>query len=48
VVERESGAVETLVQTVPGQIKIDAESRSIIGNITRWLMQALRGEASLS
>jgi putative peptide zinc metalloprotease protein len=48
IVERESGADATLIQTVPGRIRIEAQGQSVVGNLTRWLMQLLRGEASLS
>jgi putative peptide zinc metalloprotease protein len=37
-----------LIQVIPGSVTIAAESRSVIGNLARWLMQNLRGEAGLS
>ncbi len=37
-----------LTQVIPGRISIVADSRSIMGNFVRWLMQNLRGEAALS
>jgi putative peptide zinc metalloprotease protein len=48
IAERGDPTDEALIQIVPGQVRIDAESRSILGTLTRWLMQILRGEASLS
>jgi putative peptide zinc metalloprotease protein len=48
ITERSNPADEALIQIVPGQVRIDAESRSILGTLTRWIMQILRGEASLS
>ena len=38
----------TLTQVIPGSVSMVAESRSVMGNFARWLMQNLRGEAALS
>jgi putative peptide zinc metalloprotease protein len=48
IAEKSDPADDALIQIVPGQVRIDAESRSVLGTVARWIMQALRGEASLS
>ncbi len=48
IAEKSDPADDALIQIVPGQVRIDAESRSVLGTMTRWILQALRGEASLS
>jgi putative peptide zinc metalloprotease protein len=48
VAEKSEPRAGALVQTVPGEVRIEAESRSVLGNIVRWIMRAVRGEASLS
>ncbi len=48
VAEKSDPADMALVQTVPGQVRIEAEPRSLLGNMVRWLMRSIRGEASLS
>ena len=48
VAERVDQNTAGLIQVIPGRVKIAAESRSVIGNFARWLMQNLRGEAALS
>jgi putative peptide zinc metalloprotease protein len=48
IAEQGDGTDKELIQIVPGQIRIEAQSRSVLSNIMRWLMQALRGEASIS
>jgi putative peptide zinc metalloprotease protein len=46
--ERVDSNAAGLIQVIPGSVTISAESRSVIGNFARWLMQNLRGEAGLS
>ena len=47
-VERNENLGDVLTQVVPGRVRIDAEGRSVLGNIMRWFMQIVRGEAELT
>ncbi len=47
-VQRAEDSGEVLTQVVPGSVRIDAEGRSVLGNMMRWFMQIVRGESELS
>jgi putative peptide zinc metalloprotease protein len=48
VTERFDQDAAMFIQTIPGSVTIAAESRSILGNFARWVVQNMRGEATLS